>query len=88
MKDSYRKQKIMKFREFFDCKNLEHVKAFIYLQGHGTWPEGFIPEDCEMEPSWYVDTCIEAANIFMRDFADREEREEKVNENKEWIYKQ
>lgn len=42
----------MDFMDFFDVYNIEHLKAYKHLSESGTWPKGFIPEDCELSPVW------------------------------------
>lgn len=42
----------MDFMDFFDIYNIEHLKAYKHLSKNGTWPEGFIPENCKMSPIW------------------------------------
>ena len=31
--------------EWFDVSNIDHLKAYRHLEQHGSWPEGFIPEN-------------------------------------------
>lgn len=33
----------MKFEDFFDPSNIEHIKAYAHVEKTGAWPEGFIP---------------------------------------------
>jgi hypothetical protein len=43
----------MDLMDFFDIYNVKHLAAYKHLTIHGTWPEGFIPENCELSPIWY-----------------------------------
>ena len=38
--------------DWFDVKDIKHLKAFDYLQRIGMWPEGFMPDDIEFGPQW------------------------------------
>lgn len=42
----------MMFSEWFDVKNIDHLKAYRQLQNTGAWPVGFVPSGAEMEPQW------------------------------------
>jgi hypothetical protein len=42
----------MLFSEWFDVKNIDHLKAYRQLQNTGAWPVGFIPSGIEMGPHW------------------------------------
>jgi len=44
----------MNIVDWFDVANPEHLKAYKHLQDTGLWPEGFLPEDIEIE---YVSEC-------------------------------
>lgn len=44
----------MKFEEFFDIHNPEHLRAYRHLRDVGVWPEGFIPKDLEMGHVWQM----------------------------------
>lgn len=35
----------MKFEDWFDVTNVEHLKACRHLYKHGQWPENFKPEN-------------------------------------------
>ncbi len=57
----------MKFTDWFDIKNPEHIAAYKHLTtgNTGCWPEGFIPDDVEMTVNWAVWTAMELANAFV-----------------------
>ncbi len=42
------------FDEFFDAHNPEHRAAYRHLEKTGSWPDGFIPDELEMGPTWHV----------------------------------
>jgi len=42
----------MDFIDFFDIYNVKHLAAYKYLAENGSWPEGFIPENCDLSPYW------------------------------------
>ena len=42
----------MMFSEWFDVRNIDHLKAYRQLQLTGVWPVGFLPSDVDMEPQW------------------------------------
>jgi len=44
----------MKIIEWFDPKNVDHLKAYRHLQDNGLWPEGFIPENMEFMAGWQI----------------------------------
>ena len=37
----------MNILDWFDPENIEHLKAYKYLQDTGVWPKGFLPEDVD-----------------------------------------
>lgn len=40
--------------DWFDIKNIEHLKAYRHLEDNGQWPKGFIPKDVKFGSSWSV----------------------------------
>ena len=46
------KEKEMDILDYFDVKNVEHLKAYVTLQRTGTWPEGFIPKGTTFSTQW------------------------------------
>ena len=40
--------------EFFDPQVTKHLRAYKYLEEHGSWPRGFIDEDITFSPIWQV----------------------------------
>jgi hypothetical protein len=67
----------MDFIDFFDIHNIDHLIAYKYLTENGTWPKGFIPENCDLSPTWmfqiaekmavaYVKEAVEAHVLYTR----------------------
>jgi len=44
----------MNLVEFFDPRNLDHMKAYKHLCDKGFWPEGFIKEGMEIPNGWQI----------------------------------
>ena len=42
----------MDLLDFFDVYNVEHLKAYKHLTEKGSWPEGFLPENCILSNVW------------------------------------
>lgn len=43
----------MNIIDWFDIKNVDHLKAWKYLEDNGgIWEQGFIPNDVEFSPNW------------------------------------
>lgn len=57
--------KIVKFSDWFDAGNLEHVRAFKHLSTTGTWPEGFIPDHVVLSSVWHYDVVAKMAAAWM-----------------------
>jgi hypothetical protein len=74
----------MKFLEFFDPLDINHLKAYQHLQKTGTWPEGFIPKNIEMDVNWYLLMQYKMAdlwvgtNIFIHDMKPDENMKDKI----------
>lgn len=59
------------FCEWFDVNKIEHINAYVYLQKHGNWPEGFIPEHIFMEPVWQALLVFKLANAWVDHISDK-----------------
>jgi hypothetical protein len=57
----------MKIEQFFDPKNIEHLKAYKVLQETGVWPKGFIPEETEFGPGWQAVLAFTMANLYVNE---------------------
>lgn len=55
----------IQFVDFFDVSNVEHLKAYRYLQVKGYLPEGFVPYGIEMGPLWQVLVANKLANAYL-----------------------
>ena len=55
----------MDFIEWFDPYNHNHTDALVYLQETGCWPEGFIPEEVELQGGWTRDLNRKLANAWI-----------------------
>jgi hypothetical protein len=45
----------MDLYDYFDVNNIEHLKAYRYLQNNGSWPKDFfanLPFSIEIGPHW------------------------------------
>ena len=69
----------MKFLDFFDPLDIDHLTAYQHLQKNGTWPIKFIPDNIEFEPNWQMSIQAKMAdlwvgtNIFMHNMKPSEE---------------
>ncbi len=55
----------MNITEWFDIKNIEHVKAYKILGVTGSWPEGFIPDHIEFQPTWSILLMMKFTEAFL-----------------------
>jgi hypothetical protein len=76
----------MKFLDFFDPLDINHLRAYQHLQKNGTWPDTFIDWDnIEFEPNWQFSIHSKMAdlwvgtNIFMHDMKPSEEPDGVIN---------
>lgn len=42
----------MKFIEWFNVNDIEHITAYRHFNNTGMWPEGFIPDGMELPDLW------------------------------------
>ena len=52
--------------DFFDEYNVEHLAAYKHLSETGSWPESFIPDNCEITPSWPYHITSKMANAYVQ----------------------
>jgi len=57
----------MKINEWFDVKNIEHVKAYHRLQNRGIWPNGFMPNDIVFDQGWQIVLMHKFANAYIEE---------------------
>ncbi len=55
----------MDFIDWFDIDNMDHLKAYKRLAVTGAWPEGFIPDNVEMNPGWAATLAFGMANAYV-----------------------
>lgn len=55
----------MKISQWFNPRNLNHVKAYDHLQRIGTWPENFIPEDITFDSHWQFIIRSDIADVYV-----------------------
>lgn len=53
------------FGDFFNAHNPEHRAAYRHLEDAGYWPEGFIPDDVDMGPTWHVIALAKLAQAWL-----------------------
>ena len=56
----------MTISEFFDEYNVEHLAAYNYLDEHGHWPEGFLPDDLEFDGTWHHTISYRMAKAYVK----------------------
>ena len=55
--------------EWFDVDNPEHIAAYVYLNHHGSWPEGSIPDNVFFCPQWQLYLQNKLAEAYLREWA-------------------
>lgn len=50
--------------DWFDVKSGEHMLAWDRLSKTGSWPEGFIPDNVRLPPSWQLGLALKMANAW------------------------
>lgn len=57
--------------EWFDIKNIEHIRGYDEISKTGHWPEGFIPDNVEFVTNWNIilmsKMSDEYVKVFLRD---------------------
>lgn len=56
--------------DFFNPYDAQHLKAYRYLEDHGTWPPGFIPSNVETHAHWHVFIGAKMAQAWMKHVLD------------------
>lgn len=51
---------------FFDETNIEHLKAYRFLEVHGHWPEGFLPCAIEIPNMWQLALAGRLADAYLK----------------------
>lgn len=65
----------MTITEWFDCTNIEHIKAWKHLQPHGRWPQGFIPQDINLTAYWVPMISMKLADHYIDIMLDSQSKE-------------
>lgn len=63
--------KKVKFNDWFDPYNEEHMKACKDFNTNGFWPKGFIPKNVTMEENWHIILMSRLAYCWVKNFNDR-----------------
>ncbi len=71
----------MNLTNYFDVTDITHIKAYIHLQNHGTWPRGFIPVECELDPTWVYQVAEKLASAYVELILAKAEGETGGNNN-------
>ncbi len=75
----------MKFLDFFNPLDIDHLRAYKSLEATGQWPVNFISDDIEFEPHWHVMLQVKMAdlwvgtNIFMHNMRPSEKPDRLLN---------
>ena len=63
---------IMKITEWFDPKNIEHIKAYKHLRDKAFWPEDFIPKGMEFPSGWNTVVTGKIADAYIEQMLEKE----------------
>jgi len=65
----------MSIVDYFDPKNIEHIKAFKYMQDTGTWPKKFWKEmeavGVEFLGAWHSSLAFKIADVYVEEKMER-----------------
>ncbi len=53
--------------EFFNVRDIDHLKAWRHLEETGVWPVGFIPENAKFPPTWNAMINAKMARAYVED---------------------
>lgn len=57
---------------WFDVRNIDHIRAYQYLAIHGCWPREFVPDNVVMNNMWQILIPAKMASEYVRDVITRE----------------
>jgi len=57
----------MKIVDWFNPKNLDHLRAYNHLRNYGVWPVGFITENIEFSLNWQILLLAKIANEYINE---------------------
>ena len=55
----------MKITDWFNVKDINHLKAYQHLQKTGNWPKDFLPSNIESPQLWQVELAVKLANAYV-----------------------
>jgi len=55
----------MMISEWFNPRNIDHIKAYGHLMRSGTWPENFLPEGITFDSHWQFIIRSDIADIYV-----------------------
>lgn len=61
----------MNIVEWFDPHNIEHIKAYKYLESVGHWPVGFLPENIIINSMWSMQIREKMADEWLKFMIDK-----------------
>jgi hypothetical protein len=53
--------------DWFNPKDLNHLRAYNHLRNYGVWPDGFITKDIEFTFSWQMLLIAKIANEYINE---------------------
>lgn len=57
----------MKFSDWFDPYNIEHIRAYCYLHEKAYWPEGFKPKHVKTDIYWEANIKTKIINAWINE---------------------
>ena len=63
--------------EWFDIKNIDHIRAYEHMAKTGQWPKGFVPDDIEFVTNWNILIMSKMADEYVRGFIWNEDYNER-----------
>lgn len=55
--------------EWFDPYNIDHIRAYRYLEKNGMWEVGFIPDNIEFTDGWQIAILSKLTNAYLKNFS-------------------
>lgn len=57
----------MEINEWFDIENMEHIRAYYFLQKRGVWPRKFTPDNITFNQGWQIVLMHRFASAYIDD---------------------
>ena len=54
--------------DWFDPTNPSHLDAYIHLMDKAFWPEGFIPPNVTIPPTWHVSLAFKLSEAYLTEY--------------------